>query len=288
MIPFRALFTILLAISSLWAQTIKYPKPRSENDTRYVYGFEMLKHALDATKDVDGDYTLQPTDKVLTHSRSNAWLKSGKIDLVYGPTSIQAEQELLPVRIPIEKGLLGYRVFLIDKNKQKIFSDIQTLEELKTKRAGLGAQWKDVEIFEKNGFKVVTGVEYESLFQMLLNDRFDFFSRGINEAPSEYESRKAQMPNLHIEESILLYYPFPRYFFFTKNDKGKALATRVARGLDIIRKNGLFEKTFKKYRGEMIQSANINQRKIFTIQNPLLPKETPLTDKSLWFDPTRF
>ena len=37
----------------------------------------------------------------------------------------------LPVRIPIRKGILGYRIFLIRKQVREKFAKITTLDELK-------------------------------------------------------------------------------------------------------------------------------------------------------------
>ena len=97
---------------------------------------------------------------------------------------------------------------------------INTLEELKKLKVGQGHVWNDVKVFKANDFKVVTGPDYEGLFDMLSAERFDYFSRGINEAPKEYDERKARLPNLFIEESILLYYPWPKYFFTSNNSFG--------------------------------------------------------------------
>lgn len=40
-----------------------------------------------------------------------------------------------------------------------------------------------------------------------------------------------------------------------------------------------------KYNRTSIIKANLKNRRIISIVNPTLPKDTPLADSSLWFDP---
>jgi len=56
-------------------------------------------------------------------------------------------------------------------------------------------------------------VEYKKLFEKLINERFHYFSRGVNEIWSE---RKEWENELTIADNIALFYKHPVYFFFTK------------------------------------------------------------------------
>ena len=143
--------------------------------------------------------------------------------------------------------------------------------------------WNDVKVFKASGFNVVTGSSYEGLFSMLMNGRFDYFSRGINEAQVEYEMRKGKFPDLFIEEHILLYYPWPKYFFTSK--KNPKLADRIERGLRLMLRDGSFDEHLMKYYKNDIEKANLKNRRLFKIDNPLLPSTAPLDQKELWFYP---
>ena len=143
---------------------------------------------------------------------------------------------------------------------------------------GQGHDWDDVKVFNYNKFRVETSTSYEGLFKMLIHERFDFFSRSIKEIVHEYEARKNMYPHLLIEENILLYYPWPKYFFVNKKDY--KLADRLLRGLNIMIKDGSFDNWFKKYHQKTISEANIKGRRLFKIKNPLLPQTAPLTEKS--------
>jgi ABC-type amino acid transport substrate-binding protein len=130
---------------------------------------------------------------------------------------------------------------------------------------------------------VVTGNDYERLFAMLMEGRFDFFSRGINEAPAELEARKAKYPDMMLEENLLLYYPWPKFFYVNKKDK--KLADRIEKGLKMMIQDGSFEALFRKFNQKHIDSVNLKHRRLIKLENPLLPPSVPFDRKELWYDP---
>lgn len=261
------------------------PSPVSQDDKRFDYGINLLQQVLEKTISSYGPFKMLPAENMNVGRAIEFLIKEDAetVNVVWSTTSQNREKSLLPIRIPIRKGLLGYRVFLIKKENQAKFDNIKTVEELKKLKVGQGHIWNDVKVFKENGFDVVTGPDYEGLFRMLAEDRFDYFSRGFNEAPEEYEARKDMLPSLSIEETILLYYPWPKYFFTSKNNP--LIAKRIELGLKIMIQDGTFEEIFKKYHKKDIERVNLKNRKLFKIINPLLPSKTPFDQKELWFDP---
>ena len=273
-----------LSLADKVTTVVHYPKGKSSNDIRDLDIIEILHTALQKTQTSYGPFSLQPSRFTMSSLRAHTELKTGdKIDVIFETTNERFEQMFIPIRIPIRKGILGYRIFLIRKQDQNRFSEIDTLDELKALTVGQGKGWSDVKLLEDNGFQVVTGGNYEGLFKMLALGRFDFFSRGINEAASEYNARQAKLPDLWVEESILLYYPFPKYFFVSK--RNPQLAKRIEKGLSIMISDGSYDRIFLKYHGDIIKSAKLNERKLFTIENKLLPLTVPLDRKELWYNP---
>ncbi len=268
------------------AQTLQvnyFPIPQSKDDTRFDYATQLLEKALQKTVKADGPFRMKPVSS-MNVTRAFEFLKEGtKVNVVWSSPSSERETTFIPIRIPIRKGLLGYRIFLIRKQDRAIFASIRTLEELKKLRVGQGHVWNDVKVFNANGFNIVTGPVYDSLFQMLILGRFDYFSRGINEAQNEYSARKDKLPDLFIEENILLYYPWPKYFFVSR--KTPELAERIERGLRMMIQDGSFDEHFIKYHRKDIERANLQNRRLFKIHNPLLPSTAPVDQKELWFDP---
>ena len=99
-------------------------------DAKYEYRTKLLELALKKTEQSDGEFKLVPTKTDATQKRGLTFLEEGTIDVVSVPTTKERETTFLPVRIPILKGILGYRVFLIQKSAQSRFNEVKTLEQL--------------------------------------------------------------------------------------------------------------------------------------------------------------
>jgi len=100
----------------------------------------------------------------------------------------------------------------------------------------------------------VVTASYESLFTWWRLSDLTCFPRGISEAFSEHR-RGCRIPNLAVEKNLLIYYPWPYYFFFNKDDQ--ALAIRVEVGLRKMVKGWLIDAIFQKYNGEAIHKARL-------------------------------
>lgn len=274
----------LLSTAALGAGLkVTYPANETAGDTRFNDLMEIMRTALEKTTGEFGPFELEASSEKMNEERTLSELKNGKVvNIAWSSTSSEKEQDLLPIRIPLRKGILGYRVALIQADKQAEIDKITTLAELKKLTIGQGTGWGDVKLYESNGFQVSTA-KYDDLFKMTATGRFDLFPRGISEAFPEQERNVKANPNLVVEKNILIYYPWPYYFFFNKNDT--ALQKRLEAGIRKMIKDGSFDAIFKKYNGKAIAQANLKGRKIFRIKNNLLPKETPFDDPSLWFNP---
>lgn len=96
-------------------------------------------------------------------------LEAGRtVDVAPIPTNPQREARLLPIRIPINKGVLGWRLGLIRKGSQSQFNDVRGLQDLSRLRLAQGQDWPDTQIPEANGIKVIGAPSYEGLFRCLL------------------------------------------------------------------------------------------------------------------------
>jgi hypothetical protein len=278
----------------LWAGTVLgaselrvvYPGPASKGDTRNDYYWRLLDAALAHTTTRWGPYRLAQSSE-MNGKRMEREMARGALDVIARSTSPQLERELLPIRIPLDKGLLGYRVFLIRRELQAKLDSVRTLDDLRHFSIGQEDGWNDIPILEAAGLRVVKGVEYEGLFGMLANGRFDLFSRSVAEAPPELAAHTKQLPDLVIERKLLLYYPFPRYLFVRRDTEGERLATRIQEGFDAMRHDGSFERLFADYREPIERSLDLKSRRLIRIPNPTLTPETPLDRTELWYDPTR-
>lgn len=265
-----------------------YHPPESALDHRYEYHWEILRTALERTREAWGPYVMEPSG-LMSEKRQAFEMRhaTGKLTVMYLSTTPELERDLIPVRIPVDRNLGGYCVFLIRKQTQATFDAVATLDDLRRLSYGLGLGWIDVEILKHDGFRVVTGSDYDGLFHMLANGRFDAFPRAVVEVLDEYAQRKARMPDLAIERHLVLYYPLPMYFWFPKTEEGGRLAARARQGMMEMIEDGTYDRIFFAYQGEKVERLDLRHRRVFRVPNPLLGPETPFDDKRLWFDPTK-
>ncbi|MDE1463713.1 hypothetical protein [Spartinivicinus poritis] len=283
----KALANIIASLSIVISSTtygelvVKHVPPESIHDKRHIYFIDLLKIALKNTQDTYGSFRLEMSQSLMNQDRAIASLQQNKfIDILWTMTSIERENVLLPIRIPLMKGLLGHRIFIIRKVDKENFEKITTLKELKQLQAGQGHDWPDTKILQANSFSVTISPNYEGLFSMLEHHRFDYFPRGVTEVWEELKeySNKGFM----LDMKLMLYYPAPIYFFVNKSNK--KLASRIETGLWIAIKQGDFDRLFYNHpsHASTLRSAKMENRIIFTLKNPLLPLETPIDNEILW------
>lgn len=294
----RSALAIILTSLLLWvglseparaadSQIIIRQAPETDGDMRYQYYWDLLDHALAATAKDFGPYELKVCKYGMDENRRRHELEinSGLLNVIVHGSIRDYEESLLPIRIPLDKGLLGYRVFLIRADRQSDFNQIRTLADLRRFTVGQGAEWGDATILEAAGIPVVKGSSYEGLFGMLDAKRFDYFSRGVMEIGDEFELYHKQYPQLAIETNLMLYYPMARYFYVSRSPDGEKLARRIQTGLGRIIADGTFEKLFDEFKQPFIEHLRMKNRLLFRIENPLLTEETRSLKKECWFDP---
>ncbi len=279
-----ALFCGVVPFSSLHAEEIILTNSSmSKNDSRFEYHKKILETALAKTAKEYGDFKLAPYPVHISRKRSLDELIKGTMTIFGAPTRRAWEEKTIPIRIPIRKGLLGYRLLLINDRDQERFSNIQTLDELKKLTVGSGAQWSATQALKRLGFNVTGGNDYEGLFIMLKQARFDYFPRGVNEIFKEFDSRKKKYPQMRIEDKLSIYLPLPTYFFVTP--KRPDLALRLEKGLMEMVSDGTLDLLFDQYYGPALKRANLKNRKIFSLPNPSLTEETPFDREEFWYKP---
>ncbi|WP_404340131.1 hypothetical protein [Pseudoalteromonas mariniglutinosa] len=257
---------------------VVYPRTMRGLDESTLYPLVLLKAALTHS---GAPYTIKASTVDTVQSRAlKELLHKGGINVAWSMTTQQRENDLLPVRIPLFKGLYGWRLLFTKQSYMEKLTSINKLTELQKLYFIQGHDWPDTQILINNDFMVTTSVEYDSLFNMLNVGRGDVFPRSILEVEGELEAFKDKV-DLTIVPHLMLQYPTAVYFFFDPNNP--EIANAVRRGLQLMQENGEFDKLFLAFYGTAIQRANIPSKTIIKLQNSFLPKQTPLADDSLWF-----
>ncbi len=272
---------LLLFVPASQAQPSKTVTTNMKSNMQTDYMSGLLRLALSYS---GKQYQFASTNEVYSRPRVMESLKSGQISVMWGGTSEQMEQDFIPVRIDAYRGLMNHRLFFIREGDQPRFDNIHTLEDLRQVSLGQGRSWQDATILESAGLKVVKATKKNSLFYMLDGGRFDAFPRGTNEVVTELSA----FPDLAltVEKNLVLIYPLPTYFFVSPLDP--ELARDIEFGLESAIKDGRLDQYFfdSPEVKEALSKANLQNRRAIHINNPFLPKATPLNRKELWLDLT--
>lgn len=264
-------------LAAMW--TITYPRPLGETDMRNEYPKALLTLALEKT---GVKYTLLPSERILMQGKALRQLKENReINVVWSMTDSQRERDLLPIRIPIAKGLIGLRVFLIHQQKKPKFTAVSSLNDLISLTPIQGEEWPDTKILQANGFNVLTVPDFPEALDMLNINRGDFFPRSVIEVVHELEEAERN-PDIVLEPGLAIYYPTAMYFFVNRGDT--TLARLIETGLQRAIDDGSFDALFMSTHEDMLNRLNMPRRKIFKMDNPLLPEKTPLNAPELWID----
>ncbi len=282
-----ALLRAMPAAADESAMPYIYHRDESDDiDRRNQYLWRVLRGALEHTRPAWGDYVLEPS--VAMHQKRRIYVLENNeagINVSLFPAQRGLDEKLVPVRIPIDRGMLGYRVLLIREADQPAFSRIKSLADLKSFRFGLLEWWEDVAVMENAGMNVVPGTSYEGLFKMLGAGRFDALSRSSSEVIQEFELRRKDLPGVVIEKHLLLHYPMPAYFWFPNTEDGRRRADRVREGLTQMLHDGSLQTLFDEEFGPLIKRLDMDHRLVIELANPLLGDDDPLDDPALWYRP---
>lgn len=259
--------------------TIRYALVSGVADPHLPYMLELLRLACGHA----GERCQLQAASEMNQGRAMAQMQKqqGRVDLFWGMTSREREAQVLPVRIPLDKGLIGWRVALVPLDQPDLLAGVTTLPELARLSAGQVLDWPDTAILRHAGLPVHTTQDYANLFPMLRKHRFDYFPRSVIEVMQEAASPAAY--GLVVDQHVAIHYPAAFYFFVAPHRP--ELAQLLTKGLEAALADGSFERTFSRFNNEHIRALRLSSRRIIHIANPLLPPSVPLNRPELWFRP---
>lgn len=203
-----------------------------------------------------------------------------RLDVVWTMTTVEREQQARAVRVPIFKGLFGWRLLLAVPALAERLRQVQTLDELRRFSLMQGQDWPDTGILRANRLQVMASPGYDAMFKQLRLGRADAFPRAVEEVWWELE-RHGQ--GLVVVPDLCLHYPTAIYYFVAPGDE--ELGAAIELGLQRLRASGVFDRLFMKHHGADIARAHLGSRRVIELHNPLLPKQTPLEKPELWLRP---
>lgn len=244
-----------------------------------TWQLNLLKEALRRS---DSGYQVQQMSTQMNQKRKVEEALAGTVDVFWSMTSKELEETVLPVRIPLFKGLLGNRLLIIRKADETRFANVKTMADFRQLKAGQNRYWPDATILEANGLPVITSYQYTNLYPMLEGGRFDYLALGAQEIGEELASHPD--PALKVDSHILLQYRSPAYFFVSP--KRPELAAAILAGLESMVSDGSFDEMFNRELKieQLYREAKFEQRVIIRLDTPDLSPLTPIERKELWLD----
>jgi hypothetical protein len=283
----RALLCFLVCISGLCSaetvavQPVRYPAGSFTGDFRFSYPIRVLQLALDKTAQEYGPAQAIYASVPMNTGRIASELELGQLlDVATFPASRDLDKRFDAVPFDIRKGILGIRLFLIDRKRQPQFNRVRSAEDLQKMSAGQGFDWLDAKILKNNGYTVITSSSYEALFGMLMARRFDYYPRGLYEPFTEQKAYQVEFPDLSVENSLALYYPYPDYFYVRKGNT--VLAARLQKGLELALEDGSFDALFNAEFGATIKQARLDKRTFFVLTNQEVSEIRHECDPKYW------
>jgi hypothetical protein len=249
------------------------------------YKFQVAETALKKTVADYGAYKIEKIPvEVMSTQRAREVVRLGSpINVYTALTTKEWEEEVIPIRIPIRRGLISYRLLLIHKDNANMFSQIENLDQLKKIKVGSQLGWATTDILYSEGFNLVRGKKPDGMFYMLDGGRFDYLPRGVYEVFAEQAKYSSKM-QLMVEPRLALNIPSPDYLFVSPLEK--RLAKRLEAGLEIMIKDGTLKTIFYNAYGDDIKRAGLKDRIVLSVPNIALSAKTPFARKELWFDPS--
>jgi len=251
---------------------LRTPGPRDVNDRRDEFSHELLTEALAAA----GHPVQLERVRGLGQRRILSDMASGQIDVAALPTVGALPPELIPVRWPIRRGLLGLRLLLAQPQRAAALAAVRSVEELQRFTLGYGVDWQDVDRMRDLGFKLETSGNYTGLFQMLRAGRFDYLHRGVNEIWDELGNPNLAGTGMVVVPDIALYYPLDEYFCVSP--QAQAWAPRIERGLQALRASGRYTELFRARYGQALRRANLPQRRVIHLLGYGIEPNTPIDE----------
>lgn len=282
-LPRRALLLGALAAPLARAESVRVWLPRhmSYADPQLPYVRRLVLLAL-ARAGVDGNVQLMNLEMYQGRSLIELARGNSPFDVMWTMTDRERESSgALPVRIPIDRGLMGWRVLLVRRADLPAWARLRGLAELKQRVAGQGHDWPDTAILRANGLQVSTSSGYDALFRMLASGRFDYFPRAVFEVDAELAGGRHR--ELAVVPNLMLHYPAAAYLFVSP--RRPELAELLRAGLEKAVAEGSLQQLHLAHFGALIKAHPVSRERVLKLQNPLLPPQTPLHRRELWLQP---
>ena len=198
-----------------------------------------------------------------------------------GPT---LNRQLRAIPIPISGGLLGLRVGWAHRSRLKGLEGIQNIEDLRSFTLLQGQGWSELGIFDNSGLRTFATPSH-NLFRLVSEERVDLFPQGIESVEAQEITAKKWSKSIVIEPSLLISYPFARFFYVNKDNK--KLAEAIERGFELAIADGSYQVLLERVvmTPWLKQRLALRQRTVIFLPNPAAQQAFERVKPSHWLVP---
>lgn len=266
--------------------TVRITQPDQGLEARDSFFLELARQSLEmALPEEAFSLELRAEPMRLPQQRMLRTLQQGdELDLTWTMTSAEREARMLPVRLPLLKGLAGYRVLVVRSQDRDRFANMQSAKDFAGLTGGQLQDWPDIDILRANNLEQISALTLDQLYQLLRAGRIDYVLRGITEVAIEQQIY--DFSGLETMRSPVLRYPAPIYFFVTP--QRPELAELLGYGLRKLHQSGGLEQLHRTHpnTAPWFSDASLWQdRHFIDLENPDLKTPSDWQQTNLWFNP---
>lgn len=265
-----ALYILLAVFAPLHVQAAPYQFTVHSGE-HLEFARELCRAAL-AAAGMDASFSYFPPAQ---NKRLYAELASGNLAIAFvppdeGTDALEKQGLISALRVPLERGLLGYRICLVRAEDSDLLENVRKTEDLTKIRLGQGIGWGDIAVYRDAGINVVEA-PFNSVsdpVKALASGHFDALPLGVNEYLLFLQAYNKEASGITADRHIVISYPWFRYVWVSTAAKdSKRLLEALDKGFGIIAANGEFVAIYEKYKGADPRRQLVGRRTIH-LQSP--------------------
>ncbi len=243
--------------------------PRLLERPGHAFGYQVLELALQRSGQ---PHELRLGEQLISSKAAWPQLEAGQVDVIDNGSAGTLAERVDLVPIPIDFGIGGCRMLLGRAEILERLKNVRRVEQLWPFVFGQGLDWTDSRILRSAGLRVEEG-DFSKLMRMLQGGRFDLIPLGADEAHSILERDREAAPDVQIEPTLGLFYPYPRVFFVTRGNT--ALQSALSRGLRAAHADGSLAALLARAPGigPILSGQRALPKRLIALPNPWLPTQ---------------
>ena len=175
------------------------------------------------------------------------------------------------IAVPLDRGLLGYRLCLVLRSRQDLLAGVRSAADLRPVVFGQGEGWMDVDLYHAAGIgtKWVRDWRDAEFVSQMEAGFFDVFPLGAEESLSVFLPHfQKRTPEIVGDRHVVLSYPWYRFVWVsTKAEQADLVLAALQKGFPLIARDGTFEKIWRRH-GRGLPESFFAGRRVIRLENP--------------------